>query len=56
MKDPENGNYMNCLTGKDLLGNDVDIEVFGAGEIVPHKRLEFFFKPCTPVPKKQDGR
>jgi hypothetical protein len=56
MKDPANGNYMNCLTGRDLHDNHVDIEVFGEGEIVQHKRLEFFFKPCTPVPKRQGFR
>ena len=40
---------MNCLTGNDIDGNPVKLEVQGQSENVPHKRLEFFYKPCNPV-------
>ena len=39
---------MNCLTGNDIDGNPVDLEIFGEAENVPHRRLEFVYKPCTP--------
>jgi hypothetical protein len=41
---------MNCLTGKDIYGNDVDLEIYGPEENLAHKRLELFYSPCIPVP------
>ena len=42
---------MNCLTGKDTNDNEIDIEIYGPEEITPHKRLEFYYRPCIPKPK-----
>jgi hypothetical protein len=49
----ENG-YMNCLTGEDIDGNMLDLEIYGPTELTPHKRLEFLYRPCTPVPIQDD--
>jgi hypothetical protein len=49
----ENG-YMNCLTGEDIDGNMLDLEIYGPTENTPHKRLEFLYRPCTPVPIQDD--
>jgi hypothetical protein len=40
---------MHCLTGKDLSGKPVKFDIYGPDENSPHNRLEFLYKPCTPV-------
>jgi hypothetical protein len=45
---------MFCLTGKDVDENDVEMKIQGGEENVEHQRLEFFYKPCTPVPVLPD--
>jgi hypothetical protein len=44
---------MNCLTGKDTEDNVIDLdailEIKGEAENMPHRRLEFSYRPCTPV-------
>ena len=47
---------MNCLTGEDLDGNKIDLEIYGPEEMTEHKRLELFYKPCTPVPIQKGQR
>jgi hypothetical protein len=46
--------YMNCLTGNDVEGNKIPIELYGPDETTPHRRLEFLFRPCIPKQKSQD--
>jgi hypothetical protein len=44
----KNGGYMNCLTGFDIDGNEMNFNLFGENERTPHRRLEFEYKPCEP--------
>jgi hypothetical protein len=45
----KNNGSMHCLTGFDVFGNDVDLNVRGDSETVPHRRLEINFTPCLPI-------
>ena len=40
--------FMNCITGFDLHGNKMNLEIFGPDETTKHKRLEFLYRPCIP--------
>ena len=40
---------MKCLTGNDLGGKEISLEIYGPDETTPHKRLEFLFRPCIPT-------
>jgi hypothetical protein len=40
--------HLNCLTGKDVSGNEANFDLFGQDENAPHRRIEFSFLPCTP--------
>ena len=44
----KNEGYMNCLTGFDTDGNEIDFDLYGENETTPHRRLEFFYGPCEP--------
>ena len=40
--------YMHCLTGNDINGDDVEMNIYGPDETSEHRRVEFLFRPCVP--------
>ena len=37
-----------CVNGKDEDGVPHDLNIWGASETMPHRRLDIQLKPCTP--------
>ena len=38
-----------CFDQKDENGNFIDLSVYGASELEPHRRVDLSFIPCKPV-------
>jgi hypothetical protein len=38
-----------CFDKKDAEGNDVDFQIYGSSENLPHRRFDLSYIPCRPV-------